>query len=779
MKHFSLIPDDNSSNTNRIDDERILKGLNGQQHSAVTHPEGPLLIIAGAGSGKTRVLTNRIAWLLHSRKVYPNQILALTFTNKAAGEMRERIEDLVGESAKRIWIGTFHSIFAKILRFEAEQIGFRSSFSIYDTEDGERTIKLIMKEQGVDIKNVKPRTIRNKISTAKNQLITPTQFRENFITSIFDDIAAQVFPVYEERLRNNNAMDFDDLLIKPIELFQKHPDVLDRYQDRFRQILIDEYQDTNHAQYVVTKMLADKFKQICVVGDDAQSIYSFRGADISNILNFQKDYPEAVKIPLEQNYRSTKLILKAADSVIKQNTKQLEKNLWTDKEMGEPITVITSLNERDEAQRVAYHIENLRLRKGLMPKEIAILYRTNYQSRLFEEALRKKNINYQLVGGVSFYQRKEVKDVFAYLKLLVNPDDEESLLRILNVPTRGIGGKTEQLLIQEARRHGTSVARLIENPSQLHLSTGAKNSVTAFSELISETRKLLKKDTSLKAAQYLLNATGYLKQFVEDNTQESLNRRDNVVEFLNALDHFEKNNPDLGLEDFLQDISLMSDVDSMDNHENAVTLMSIHASKGLEYPVVFIAGLEEDLFPIKRADNDVDIEEERRLFYVAVTRAQKELYLSFTRSRYKFGEDKLMFPSRFLNEIDESILRTETGATYRHSKHGKKSQSGYNSYSPNVRYFDDGYSKKQAGSSFGKRWTPSNKGNNKGDTRVEYDSASYSDYRVGSMVIHPKFGSGKIISRDGTDDKTKVTVFFKDKSQRTLLLKFANLTLIR
>ena len=438
MKTFSLQAEEPQNNQDH------LKGLNEQQRKAVSHTDGPLLIIAGAGSGKTRVLTYRIAYLLQQFKAAPNEILSLTFTNKAAREMKDRIRNLIGDKAQKLWMGTFHSIFSKILRFEADKLGYGKDFTIYDTSDSETVVKQILQELNFDPKEIKPKTIRNKISDAKNQLITPEYYQEKFIGSTLDDITARVYTIYLKRLKQSNAMDFDDLLIKPIELFEKFPEVLNAYQDRFKYILIDEYQDTNHAQYKVTRMLGEKYKNICVVGDDAQSIYSFRGADIANILNFQQDYDKATQVPLEQNYRSTKSILMCADSIIKKNSNQLDKTLWTDKSAGDPVVVLDNFDERDEANRVASYIYDLKLRHGYKNNKFAILYRTNYQSRVFEEALRRRDLTYQLVGGLSFYQRKEIKDVLAYLTLLVNPHDETNLVRIINEPSRGIGNKSIQ-----------------------------------------------------------------------------------------------------------------------------------------------------------------------------------------------------------------------------------------------------------------------------------------------------------------------------------------------
>jgi DNA helicase-2/ATP-dependent DNA helicase PcrA len=774
MKEFTLSSSSQSNEQESeptISDVAILKGLNEQQREAVSVTDGPLQIVAGAGSGKTRVLTFRIAYLLQQKKAWPNQILALTFTNKAASEMRERIKQMAGPSAEKIWMGTFHSIFARILRYEAKHLGYNSRFSIYDSDDSKRAIKLILQELNFDIKQIKPRTIQNKISSAKNELIDPDTFKAKFISSSIDDIVAAVYPIYLQRLKQSNAMDFDDLLIKPIELFEKNKEIREKYQDRFKYILIDEYQDTNHAQYVVTQLLAQKHKNICVVGDDAQSIYSFRGADISNILDFQNDYPKANRIPLEQNYRSTKNILRAADSIIKQNEKQLEKSLWTDNHDGEPITLLENLNERDEANRVARHIGMLRMNKGYRPSDIAILYRTNYQSRVFEDALRRKNVNYQLVGGVSFYQRKEVKDVLAYLKMMVNPQDEESLLRIINEPARGVGAKSLQTIIQESRRHERPVWETLQQIQNVDLYKPAKSAIADFVHIIKAAQEKLEEGDLKEAADFILNKTSYLTQLVEENTHESLGRRDNVLELLNAIKYFEKEHDDATLTDFLQEVSLVSDLDKMEAGKPAVTLMSIHASKGLEFPVVFITGLEEGLFPMKRQDDDVDIEEERRLFYVAITRAEKELFLSHAKSRYKFGEEKRMIISRFLDEIDPNVVRTETGASINQRKGGfgrDKSDNPFrDAFSDELKPENRSRWKKPGSSSSSSR-------------SVEYDDQSVTagDFQVGVKVFHEKFGKGKIIAKEGGQEKTKVTVFFQQAGQKKLLLRFAKLRIV-
>ena len=592
----------------------FIHDLNEQQKRAVRHTEGPLLIVAGAGSGKTRVLTYRIAYLIHQQKADPREILALTFTNKAANEMQERIQELIGDEARKLWMGTFHSVFSKILRFEAEKIGFTSNYSIYDTDDSKNLIKQILREQNYDPKEIKPRILQRRISDAKNELIHPDEYNEKFVHSTLDDITAKIYQLYTTRMKQNNAMDFDDLLVKPIELFNQHEDVLEKYQDRFKYILIDEYQDTNHAQYKVTNLLAEKYKNLCVVGDDAQSIYSFRGADISNILDFKSDYEDAVEIPLEQNYRSTKAILKAADSIIKKNSGQLEKTLWTDNDMGNTITVLDNYDERDEANRVANYIKDLKMSKGYEFSDFAILYRTNYQSRVFEETFRRKSVPYQLVGGMSFYQRKEIKDVLAYLTLLINPDDDTNLLRIINEPSRGIGNKSIHDLTTRARNTGQSLWNILKNVEQADLYKPAENSVKDFVAMINELKQDLNTDKSLvEVTKKLLDKSGYMKSLVEENSPKSMTRRENILELQNAISYFEKNNSNPSLSSFLQEISLITDTDKYDEDKPAVTMMTVHAAKGLEFPVIFIVGLEEELFPVGSRDNEeVNIEEERR-----------------------------------------------------------------------------------------------------------------------------------------------------------------------
>lgn len=767
MKSFTLHPEPPRQDQASV--LSFLNELNEPQRAATVHSDGPLLIIAGAGSGKTRVLTFRIAHLLAAQKAYASQILALTFTNKAAKEMKERISKLIGAEASRLWMGTFHSIFGRILRVEAPLLGYTADFSIYDTDDQDRAIKGILQELNLDSKEVKASQIRFRISGAKNQMIFPEEYANKFVSSSMDDIAAQVYPRYLERLKAQNAMDFDDLLLKPIELFTQFPERLQLYQERFKYILIDEYQDTNKAQYEVSKLLAASHKNLCVVGDDAQSIYSFRGADISNILNFKEDYPEATQIALEQNYRSTKVILKCADSIIKQNKRQLDKTLWTENDIGKPITVIDNFNEREEAQRVASHIQQLRLREGYKNHDFAILYRTNYQSRVFEDALRKADIKYQLVGGVSFYQRKEVKDVVAYLRLLVNTADEEALKRVINEPARGIGDKSIDSLKQAARTQGRTLWDILSDSAALgEVYKPAQVRITEFKRTVDDCRDLSKTASIVETTRTLLEKTGYVKQFIEENTKESLDRRQNVMELLNYIADYERTAETPTLTGFLQEVSLVSDIDQMEDNAPKVTLMSIHASKGLEFPVVFVVGLEEELFPIGgRGGEEVDLEEERRLFYVAITRAQKELFFSHARSRYKYGEEKTCLRSRFLDEVDKGVVRTETGATIsQRTDRFKVTGSGYNvEYEPRAKPVTPLPPKPKPTLS-------------SSSVSVEYDIADIHQLVTGARVYHDSFGAGKIISKEGNGPEAKLTVFFPEHGQKKLIIKFAKLRIL-
>ena len=666
MRRFTLSSRNTSASVDPDPEaeQRILEGLNEKQREAVTTTEGPVMIIAGPGSGKTRALTHRIAYLLATGTAQPRDIIALTFTNKAAGEMQERVQRLVGDDTKGMWVGTFHSAFARLLRTEGDKIGYSEDFSIYDTSDSKRLIKQQMQGRNLDTDVVKPRAVQRMISSAKNEMISPREYAE-LARGDQQEMVAEVYPAYERALKQANALDFDDLLLKPIELFEQHEDVLEKYQRRWTHVHIDEYQDTNQAQYVLARKLADRHKNLCVVGDDAQSIYAFRGADITNILNFEQDYPDATTIRLERNYRSTKNIIRLADSIIEKNDDQIEKSLWTDNAEGEYVALMEALSEKDEAQKVERRIRDLQLREGLEYGDFAVLYRTNAQSRAIEEALRTENVPYRVIGGTSFYERKEIKDVLAYLKLLVNPNDTASLQRIINYPTRGIGDKTQERLQRYAQQQGLSLWQAVERVEEIEtLGTRAERAVGKFRRLIA--RYASKAGTGStppdELARDLIQDAGLLSELRKEHTRENLQRWENVQELISALAEYVESTEEATISTFLQEVALLTDQDEADDEGDKVTLMTLHAAKGTEYPVVFVAGLEEGLFPLEKATQEKsELEEERRLFYVGVTRAEQRLYLSWARSRYRYGEQQSNTRSRFLEEVDSDVVRTEAG----------------------------------------------------------------------------------------------------------------------
>ena len=767
--------------------EAILQGLNPMQHEAASATEGPVLIIAGPGSGKTRTLTHRIAYLLAAGKARPREILALTFTNKAAREMKERVMQLIGrERARGMWMGTFHSTFARLLRVEGDRIGFSKDFTIYDTDDTERILRGLMPRFAIDAKQFSPRAMRGMISSAKNAMVTPGEYGR-LVASPQQEKAAQLYGPYEEALRRSNAMDFDDLLLKPIDLFQRHADVLQKYQERWTYLHIDEYQDTNRAQYVLAKMLAARHKNLCVVGDDAQSIYAFRGADITGILSFQRDYPGATTIRLEQNYRSTKKILQLAGSVIKQNKDQLEKELWTENREGDYVLLMEALSEKDEAQKVERTIRDLHVRGGHTWRDFAVLYRTNAQSRAIEDALRRGAIPYRVIGGVSFYQRREIKDVLAYLRLLVNPNDTASLRRVINYPTRGIGSKTQEQIVQFAREEGITLWQAIERVEDVGLSGRAQKAVEGFRFLIAQHAAQTSGHTpgqgAEEVARALVQETGILSEFRQENTPESLVRWENVQELLNAVAEYAANAPapEAGsLSNFLQEVSLLTDLDSEDDDPNRVTLMTLHASKGLEFPVVFITGLEEGLFPLAKAAQDrTELEEERRLFYVGVTRAGERLYLTHTRSRFRYGEHQASIRSRFLDEIDVDVVRTEAGATPNQQRDRFRMGDGPASYGETAPHDD----RRNLSGTRPKRRTVTQPSaprtsapiaGSSGERRVVYDEGE-GEIVPGVRVEHALFGEGKVLAVEGHGAQAKATVFFKEVGQKKLVLKFAKL----
>ena len=735
----------------------FLNELNQQQLEAVKATNGPVMVIAGAGSGKTRVLTYRIAYLIRCGvPVY--QILALTFTNKAANEMKERIGKLVGSESAKIWMGTFHSVLARILRIECEKLGYEKYFTIYDEIDSLGAVKKIMGALGIPAQQFNPQAVRSRISRAKNDLVTPEEYAKQ-AGDLFAEKTAKVYAEYRLQLKRNNAMDFDDLLLKPIELFQHHKKILDKYQDRFRFILVDEYQDTNRAQYFLIKLLASKYKNICVVGDDAQSIYSFRGADIRNILDFEHDYPDAQTFRLEQNYRSTKTILAAADRVIKNNVDQIAKNLWTDNHPGEPITVLFCDDDRDEGAQVVHRIfEDSRSFK-IDLNNFAVLYRTNAQSRSLEDALRKNNIPYVIVGGIEFYQRKEIKDVLAYLRVLTNPQDDESLQRIMNYPNRGIGDVTIARLKSFAGKKGLNLFEALAHSKEVPgLSERAKNGLLGLSKLFKKYREFQKTASITECSRALVDEIGILQLFKDDGTPEAIARWENVQELLSAVSEYSTDHPDARLTDFLEEISLVSDVDRWDDKHNTVTLMTLHSAKGLEFPVVFVTGLEEGLLPLYNSTLErTELEEERRLFYVGMTRAMKKLYLSHTRVRYRFGEVTYPTPSRFIDEVGEGLI--EKRSPSKTLSVGKESQKG------------SAYRVKSRKAAEQKREQYFS------DEIPDYENMSEenSTLTVGSVVEHETFGKGILVHISVRGENTKVTVDFISVGRKNLLVKYAKL----
>jgi DNA helicase-2/ATP-dependent DNA helicase PcrA len=743
----------------------LLNQLNPVQRDAASVVQGPVMIVAGAGSGKTRVLTYRVAHLLESG-IPPYEILALTFTNKAAKEMKERIERLIGHQAHQVWAGTFHSIFARILRQECEPLGYTRSFTIYDTDDSLGVIKNIMNGMNISQQQFSPRAVMSRISGAKNQMITPAEYA-NVAKEFFELKVAEIYPEYVQKLHKNNAMDFDDLLLKPIELFTKHERILEKYQYRFKYLLVDEYQDTNRAQYTLINQIARKFKNICVVGDDAQSIYAFRGADIKNILDFERDYPDAKVFRLEQNYRSTKTILAAADSVIKNNRNQIQKTLWTDNPNGEKITVIEADDDKAEGLQISHRIQEHITREKLDLKHFAVLYRTNAQSRSIEDAMRRSGTPYVIIGGVAFYQRKEIKDVLAYLRLIVNPKDEESLMRVINFPARGIGDTTVEKLVEHSVQSNRSMFDVVNDPRSIGtLADRAKNSVMQFGNLITKYIELKSQMSASEIARAVVDELGVLRLYKDEQTPESLGRWENVQELLSAITEFvDQNKEKATLENFLEEVALVSAVDSMVDEKNAVTLMTLHAAKGLEFPVVFVAGMEEGLFPLYQVTPDPgELEEERRLCYVGITRAMKKLYITYARIRYRFGDVTYPVISRFVSEIGDSLLEKES--VRRPAYTANVVTSLQNS---RERYLNSIHQKKAPKQD---AFTP--------DDEVDYDNESQDEIRlkVGVYVEHEVFGRGKVTNLSGRGDSAKAIVHFQSVGPKNLMVKFARLRVL-
>jgi DNA helicase-2/ATP-dependent DNA helicase PcrA len=750
-----------------------LEGLNPEQKAAVQQINGPVMIIAGAGSGKTRVITFRVAHLIR-KGVDSFNILVLTFTNKAAREMRERITSLVGTEAKNIWMGTFHSVFAKLLRVEADKIGYPNNFTIYDTDDSKSVLRAIIKEMNLDDKMYSVNFVLNRISAAKNNLVSWMEYQQNDQIQA-DDISSNrpllgtIYQNYAQRCYRAGAMDFDDLLFKTNELLKAHPEVLHKYQHKFKYLMVDEYQDTNFSQYLIVKKLAAVNENICVVGDDAQSIYAFRGANIQNILNFEKDYPNLNVFKLEQNYRSTQNIVKVANSIIANNKEQLKKHVFSEKDEGDKIKVMRAFSDNEEGKLVAEAIMHERTTKGLRWNDFAILYRTNAQSRSMEEALRKMGTPYKIYGGLSFYQRKEIKDLIAYFRLTFNPNDEEALKRVINYPKRGIGDTSVDNIIVSADQHGITPWEIIINSAK-YLNR-APASLPAFATMIQSFQVLTKTQTAYEAALHIAQHSGLLKDLYEDKSIEGLNRYENIQELLNGIKEFSEREDleEKGLDIFMQDIALLTNDDKdKDPNADTVSLMTIHSSKGLEFPQVHVVGLEENLFPSQMSLNSrTDLEEERRLFYVAITRAENKLTLSYATSRFKFGTLISCEPSRFLDEIDAQYL--ELDFTAKPANSGKLSfEDDRNAWGKKEDTFSKPKAPVKTTSILAKAHVPS----------PGFKPSDTSNLQVGMEVEHERFGFGKVISLEGNKPDIKATIFFKEIGQKQLLLKFAKLNII-
>ena len=723
-----------------------LKKINPEQQKAVEFTGGAQMIVAGAGSGKTKVLTYKVAYLIKNG-YKPDSILALTFTNKAANQMKERIIELVGKKAETIWMGTFHSIFAKILRTEAKHLNYKSNFSIYDTEDSYSLVSNIMTNFNIEIEGLTVNSVRHRISFLKNHMIMPVEYRKKHAKSFKEGKIADIFDEYQNRLIANNAMDFEDLLLKPIELFNSNDKILQKYKKKFKYIHVDEFQDTNKSQYELIKMIISRTCKITVVGDDAQSIYSWRGANLGNMQDFRKDFKKHKLFKLEQNYRSTKTILSAADSVIKNNNDQLTKTLWTENNDGEQLTLIRCADEKDEAFQLAKYIKKEINKKKLSYKDFAILYRTNAQSRALEDIFAKEKIPYIIIGGVEFYKRKEIKDVIAYLRVIANQNDEESLLRIMNFPQRGIGNTTVTRMIAFARKHDLTLFQTMNRVFEvIDIKERIQKNVKGFRVLLEKYVNLKDELSVGELSLALIDELGLVKMFKSENTPESHARLDNINQLMAAITEYSKENKDAKLDQFLEEVSLISDIDMKDDKKNAVTLLTVHSAKGLEFPIVFLSGLEEEIFPLaNRFSEDSSVEEERRLFYVGVTRAEQKVYLSHARSRYRFGEVAYQSRSRFIDEIKPSTIQEINGGIGRKANRKTKKELFYE-------YFNS----------------------------VDYDDFDQDNkiVRIGSRVMHEKFGLGKVTDVTGAGDQVKATVSFEGNNVRQLMLKFARLKIL-
>ncbi len=765
-----------------------LEELNESQRAAVLYNDGPSLVIAGAGSGKTRVLTYKIAHLMNEG-YDPWSILALTFTNKAAREMKERIARQVGERARYLWMGTFHSIFSRILRIEAQAIGFTSDFTIYDASDSKSLLKSIIKEMQLDDKTYKPGNVQSRISNAKNHLVMPDAYASNPAVVQADRDAKvpsthEIYRRYWERCRQSNAMDFDDLLVYTYILFRDFPAIRQKYASQFRYVLVDEYQDTNFAQHSIVLQLTEQNQKVCVVGDDAQSIYSFRGANIENILKFTKVYRGAKLFKLEQNYRSTQTIVRAANSLIEKNREQIRKEVFSEKSQGEPIGVFQAYSDVEEGEIVANKITQLRLRGGYAYDDFAVLYRTNAQSRIFEEALRKRSVPYKIYGGLSFYQRKEIKDVIAYFRLAVNPNDEEALKRVINYPARGIGDTTVSKIVVAANTHGVSLWKVLCEPLTfgLNVNKGTHTKLQGFRELIELfVRDAQEKDASEVGA-LIVRQSGIMNEIYQDRTPENLSRQENIEELINGMHDFcatrqEEGNEHVALTDYLSEVSLLTDQDSDKENDGAkVTLMTIHSAKGLEFKNVFVVGLEENLFPSQMSmDSMRGLEEERRLFYVAITRAEEHCFLSFAKSRFKFGKTEFSSPSRFLKDIDARFLSLPMGEQL--AQRVDDAASRFRSQ-PMASRFETSRPKVQIIPPVQQPRTLKKVSSIPTSTTPSSSAPVSGGLQVGNVIEHERFGVGDVISVVGTGDSCKATVRFRNAGEKQLLLKFARFKVI-
>ena len=757
----------------------FIESLNDKQKEAVLHTDGPLLILAGAGSGKTRVITNRIAYLILEKGVSPRSILAITFTNKAASEMRERVEKQLGMDAGGAWICTFHSACVRILRMYSHLIGYENNFSIYDTDDQKTVIKNVCKKLNIDTKRFKEKWFMSRISSAKDELIDPDRYELNASGDYYEEKIASVYKEYQNELKKNNAFDFDDLIVKTVELFRKEPEILDRFQERFRYISVDEYQDTNTAQFKLAALLADKYRNICVVGDDDQSIYKFRGANIGNILNFEKEFPGAKVIRLEQNYRSTKTILDAANSVIKNNSQRKEKKLWTENEDGAHIKLYHTDNAYVESDKVVSQIKDF-LKQGFHLNDCACLYRTNAQSRALEEAFIRQNIPYKIVGGVNFYQRKEIKDILAYLKTIDNGRDDVAVRRIINVPKRGIGAAAVAMIQDLADERNINFYSALSSGVDEEIFGRAGEKLRSFRTLI-DYLAVSAQDMSLtELINELLDRTGYVRELKAEDTVESQSRIENIEEFINKAAAYENSSDDPTLSGFLEEVSLVADIDMWSAEDDYVSLITIHSAKGLEFPVVFLCGMEDGLFPMNAAicsDDPSDLEEERRLAYVAITRAMKYLILTAARSRMVRGETMVSILSRFVKEIPQELLEYDRENVYvpkprepEKLEDGAEDRFRAKPYAGAFTHKAVGGESRRSGGFYSKPYesAPAKQFSVKDDSKAL-------DYAVGDSVSHIKFGEGVVLQIDEGGRDYEVTVEFEDFGVKKMFASFANL----